>query len=59
MAAATSRTSRLRKVSSYSVNAEAVRGQRTGSGDIIDVGGRSPAIWVAHNADGSITISCR
>jgi hypothetical protein len=41
------------------VTAEAVRGQRTGSGEIADYGGRSPSIWVTHNRDGSITVSCR
>jgi len=40
------------------VNAEAVRGQLTGSGQISGFRG-GPSIWVAHNRDGSITVSCR
>jgi hypothetical protein len=41
------------------VNAEAVRGQRTGSGRIISYAGGSPSIWVKHNSDGSVTITCK
>jgi hypothetical protein len=41
------------------VNAEAVRGQRTGSGRIVAYAGGSPSIWVKHNDDGSITLACR
>lgn len=40
------------------VTAEAVRGQRTGSGEIAGYKG-GPSIWVTHNRDGSITVSCR
>lgn len=41
------------------VNAEEVRGQRTGEGEISGFRGGTPSIWVAHNGDGSITVSCR
>ena len=41
------------------VTAEAVRGQRTGSGEIAGYKGGSPSIWVTYNRDGSITVSCR
>ena len=41
------------------VNAEAVRGQRTGSGEVAGFKGGSPSIWVKHNRDGSIDVSCR
>jgi hypothetical protein len=41
------------------VTAEAVRGQITGSGEIAGYKGGSPSIWVTHNRDGSITVSCR
>ena len=41
------------------VTAEAVRGQLTGSGEIAGYKGGSPSIWVTHNRDGSITVSCR
>jgi hypothetical protein len=41
------------------VNAEAVRGQRTGSGEIAGFKGGSPSIWINHNRDGSIDVSCR
>jgi hypothetical protein len=41
------------------VTAEAVRGQRTGSGRVISYAGGSPSIWVEHDPDGSITIRCR
>jgi hypothetical protein len=41
------------------VTAEAVRGQRTGFGEIAGFKGGTPAIWVTHNGDGSITVSCR
>jgi hypothetical protein len=40
------------------VTAEGVRGQRTGSGEIAGFKG-GPSIWVRHNSDGSITVSCR
>jgi hypothetical protein len=40
------------------VNAEALRGQRTGSGRIISYAGGSPSLWVKHHGDGSITITC-
>jgi hypothetical protein len=40
------------------VTAEAVRGQLSGSGEIAGYNG-SPSIWVKHNRDGSITVSCR
>jgi hypothetical protein len=41
------------------VTAEAIRGQRTGSGRVISYASGSTSIWVVHNADGSLTISCR
>jgi hypothetical protein len=41
------------------VTAEAVRGQRTGSGEIAGYKGGSPSISIRHNGDGSITVSCR
>jgi hypothetical protein len=41
------------------VNAEAVRGQRTGSGRIISYAGGSPSIWAKHNSDGSVTLTCK
>jgi hypothetical protein len=41
------------------VNAEAIRGQRTGSGEVTGFKGRSPSIWIDHNRDGSINIGCR
>jgi hypothetical protein len=41
------------------VNAEAVPGQRTGSGRIISAFGGSPSIWVVHHGDGSITVTCK
>ncbi len=41
------------------VTAEAVRGQRTGAGEIAGYKGGSPSIWIRHNRDGSITVSCR
>jgi hypothetical protein len=41
------------------VNAEAVRGQRTGSGEVAGFKGGTPSIWIKHNTDGSIEISCR
>ena len=41
------------------LNAEAVRGQITGSGPIASYKGGSPSISVKHNGDGSITVSCR
>jgi hypothetical protein len=41
------------------LNAEAIPGQRTGTGKIVAYGSGTPAIWVRHNADGSITIQCR
>jgi hypothetical protein len=41
------------------VNAEAVRGQTTGAGEVVGFKGGSPSIWVKHNRDGSITVSCR
>jgi hypothetical protein len=41
------------------VNAEAVRGQVTGTGLIAGFRGGTPSIWVAHNSDGSIIVSCR
>jgi hypothetical protein len=41
------------------VTAEAVQGQRTGSGEIAGYKGGTPSIWVTHNRDGSITVSCR
>jgi len=41
------------------VTAEAVRGQRTGSGEITGFKGGSPSIWVTHNPDGSITVRVR
>src|SRR5207245_2830649 len=40
------------------VSAEAVAGQVTGSGRIVSYAGGTPAIWVRHNGDGSITVSC-
>ena len=40
------------------VTAEAVAGQVTGSGRIVSYAGGTPAIWVRHNGDGSITVSC-
>jgi hypothetical protein len=40
------------------VTAEAVRGQRTGSGEVTGFKGGSPSIWISHNRDGSITVSC-
>jgi hypothetical protein len=40
------------------VDAEAVLGQRTGSGQVAGFKGGSPSIWIAHNDDGSITASC-
>jgi hypothetical protein len=40
------------------VNAEAVRGQRTGSGQIAGFKGGHPSIWISHNRDGSISVSC-
>jgi hypothetical protein len=40
------------------VTAEGIRGQRTGSGEIAGYKG-GPSIWVTHNRDGSITVSCR
>jgi hypothetical protein len=40
------------------VNAEAVRGQRTGSGQVAGFKGGSPSIWVTHHRDGSISVSC-
>lgn len=40
------------------VNAEAIRGQRTGSGRVAGFKGGSPAIWITHNGDGSISVSC-
>jgi hypothetical protein len=40
------------------VTAEGIRGQRTGSGEIAGFKG-GPSIWVRHNPDGSITVSCR
>ena len=40
------------------VNAEAVRGQRTGSGQVAGFKGGSPSIWIRHNRDGSISVSC-
>jgi hypothetical protein len=40
------------------VNAEAVRGQRTGSGEVAGFKGGSPSIWITHNHDGSLTVSC-
>jgi hypothetical protein len=41
------------------VTAEGIRGQRTGSGEIAGFKGGSPSIWIKHNRDGSITVSCR
>ena len=41
------------------LNAEAIRGQRTGSGELASFKGGTPSIWVKHNSDGSITVSCR
>jgi hypothetical protein len=41
------------------VNAEAVRGQRTGSGEVAGFKGGSPSIWIKHNRDGSLSVSCR
>jgi hypothetical protein len=41
------------------VNAEGIRGQRTGSGEIAGFKGGTPSIWVVHNHDGSIDVSCR
>ena len=41
------------------VNAEAIRGQRTGSGEVAGFKGGTPSIWVNHNRDGSIVVSCR
>jgi hypothetical protein len=41
------------------VNAEAVRGQQTATGLIAGFRGGTPSIWVAHNQDGSIIVSCR
>jgi hypothetical protein len=41
------------------LNAEAIRGQRTGSGKILSYASGTPAIWVRHNANGSITVECR
>jgi hypothetical protein len=41
------------------VNAEAVRGQRTGSGEVAGFKGGTPSIWINHNRDGSIVVSCR
>jgi hypothetical protein len=41
------------------LNAEAIRGQRTGSGELSSFKGGTPSIWVKHNSDGSITVSCR
>jgi hypothetical protein len=40
------------------VTAEAVRGQRTGSGQVAGFKGGSPSIWITHNRDGSISVSC-
>lgn len=40
------------------VNAEAVRGQRTGSGQVAGFKGGSPSIWITHQRDGSISVSC-
>jgi hypothetical protein len=41
------------------VTAEGIRGQRTGSGEIAGFKGGSPSLWVRHNPDGSIMVSCR
>jgi hypothetical protein len=41
------------------VTAEAVRGQRTGAGEIAGYKGGSPSLSITHNRDGSITVSCR
>jgi hypothetical protein len=41
------------------VNAEAIRGQVTGAGELTSFEGGTPSIWVKHNGDGSITVSCR
>jgi hypothetical protein len=41
------------------VNAEGIRGQRTGSGEIAGFKGGTPSIWIVHNHDGSIDVSCR
>jgi len=41
------------------VNAEAIRGQRTGSGEVAGFKGGTPSIWIKHNPDGSIDVSCR
>jgi hypothetical protein len=41
------------------VNAEAIRGQRTGTGEVAGFKGGSPSIWIDHNRDGSIDVSCR
>jgi hypothetical protein len=40
------------------INAEAIRGQRTGSGQVAGFKGGSPSISVTHNRDGSISVSC-
>ena len=40
------------------VDAEAVLGQRTGSGQVAGFKGGSPSISITHNDDGSITVSC-
>jgi hypothetical protein len=41
------------------VNAEQVRGQRTGTGEVISTAHNGPSIWVVRNHDGSLTIECR
>jgi hypothetical protein len=41
------------------VTAEGIRGQHTGSGEITGFKGGSPSIWVTHESDGSITVTCR
>jgi hypothetical protein len=41
------------------INAEGIRGQRTGSGEVAGFKGGSPSIHVKHNRDGSLDISCR
>ena len=41
------------------VNAEGIRGQRTGSGEVAGFKGGSPSIWINHKPDGSIDIGCR
>ena len=41
------------------VTAEAIRGQRTGSGEVAGFKGGTPSIWIKHNRDGSIVVSCR